>query len=161
LIVLRCTRKLLDRMGKPVASPPPSTSVLGDWYAKPFQVAQRRLILLMSGSSRLPVLMPGRDVANLGRNFPDSLGAVLERLGVPSGVADAEAELSRDFVLAATDSRSILGSLNDFAWMTQHRLRAGADDDLVQLSVELSMTPIIAMDFGFPRDVALTLLAAR
>ncbi|MDP2183775.1 MAG: hypothetical protein Q8K99_14585 [Actinomycetota bacterium] len=114
----------------------------------------------MSGGSRLPVVIHGRDVANLGHNFPDALGAVLSALAVPESVVAAEVERSREFVYAATDSRSMLGSLNDFALMAQHRSRDSGEIDVVGLSVELSGTPIIAMNFGFPRDVTLDLLAA-
>ncbi|MDP3630618.1 MAG: hypothetical protein Q8S43_06675, partial [Actinomycetota bacterium] len=159
LVVLRCTRKLLDRVGVPLESPPQSSSRLGDWYAKPFQIGRKRFILLMSGTSRLPVVMLDRDVVNLGRDFPDALGAVLSALGVPDLAAAAEVELSREFVYAATDSRSMLGSLNDFALMAQHRSRDSGEIDVVGLSVELSGTPIIAMNFGFPRNVTLGLLA--
>lgn len=156
--MLRCTRKLLDRVGPPLEPPPPSSSRLGDWYAKPFQIGPKRFILLMSETSRLPVVMPGRNAANLGRDFPDALGIVLSALGVPEIAVAAEVELSRQFAYATTDSRSMLGSLNDFASMAQHRSRGSAEVDVVRLSVELSGTPIVAMNFGFPRDVALKLL---
>ena len=158
MIVLRCTRKLLDRVGSPpVGNPPASSSLLGDWYAKPFQIGPKRLILLMSGTSRLPVVMHGRDVANLGRNFPEALGAVLFEIGVPGPMVAAEIEHSREFVYATTDSRSMLGSLNDFAFMAQHGVRDGGEIDAVELSVELSGTPIVAANFGFPRDITLGL----
>jgi hypothetical protein len=153
LIVLRCTRKLLDRVGTPDPAPPASTSLLGDWYAKPFQIGPKRLILLMSGVSRLPVVMPGRDVANLGRNFPDALAAVLLALEIPSDMVAAEVEESSEFVVATTDSRSMLGSLNDFASMAQHRSIGGGEIDVVELAVDLAGTPIIAANFGFPRDI--------
>lgn len=153
MIVLRCTRKLLTRVGSPDPNPPASSSLLGDWYAKPFQIGPKRLILLMSGTSRLPVVMHARDVANLGRSFPDALGAVLTALGVPVAMVETEVAASRDFVYATTDSRSVLGSLNDFAFMAQHRRRDGGEIDVVSLSVELAGTPICAMRFGFPRDV--------
>lgn len=153
MVVLRYTRKLLDRVGAPDPDPPASSSLLGDWYAKPFQIGPKRFILLMSGTSRLPVVMHARDVANLGRNFPDALGKVLAALGVPTVQVEGEVASSRDFVYASTDSRSMLGSLNDFAFMAQHRRRDGGDVDVVGLSVELAGTPIIAMHFGFPRDV--------
>ncbi len=59
VLVIRATQKLLPKLGVPVAGPPPSTTVLGDWYAKPFGVAQRRFVLLISEHSRLAVVMPG------------------------------------------------------------------------------------------------------
>ena len=32
-MVIRGTKKFLDRVGRPLSEPPPSTTVLGDWYA--------------------------------------------------------------------------------------------------------------------------------
>jgi hypothetical protein len=64
VLVIRCTRKLLDRVGSPVADPPPSTTRLGDWYAKPFGIAQRRYVVLASANARIAVLTPGRDLRN-------------------------------------------------------------------------------------------------
>ena len=52
----------------------------------------------------------------------------------------------------------MLGSLNDFALHAQYRLRDEPDYDLVDLSVSLAHMPVIAMNFGFPRDVAAQLL---
>jgi hypothetical protein len=115
---------------------------------------------MMSEASRLPVVMDARDVAALGRNFPDALGSVLSAVGVPGYAVATEVEHSREFVYATTNSRSMLGSLNDFASMAQHRRRDAEEIDLVALAVELSGTPIIAMGFGFPRDKTLDLLGA-
>ena len=88
MLVIRCTRKLLDRAGPPVADPPPSTTLLGDWYAKPFGIAQRRYVVLVSAATRIAVLMPGRDLRNLTSNFPGALAVQLRLLGIP---AEAEA----------------------------------------------------------------------
>ena len=109
----------------------------------------------------MPVVMHARDVANLGRHFPDALGSVLSAIGVPASVSDAEVERCREFVYAPTDSRSMLGSLNDFASMAQHRSRSSGEIDVLRLSVALSRTPIAAMNFGFPTDVAHGLLGTR
>ena len=158
MIVMRCTRKLLERVGDPIGDPPASTSLLGDWYAKPFPVAQRRFVLLMSGTSRLSVVMPGRDLANLPHGFPDALAAVLGRLRLSPDAVEREVEASREVVLAVTDSRSMLGSLNDFALYAKHKLQRNPELDLVDLSVGLAYSPVIAMNFGFPRDAALALL---
>ena len=158
MIVLRCTRKLLDRLGTAVDGPGKSSALLGDWYAKPFPVAQRRFVLLMSASTRVPVVMSARDLANLTRNFPDALAAVLGRLRLSPPAVEREVAASREVVLATTDSRSMLGSLNDFAWHAQQRLRDEPSLDLVDLSVSLAHMPVIAMDFGFPRDAAARVL---
>jgi hypothetical protein len=154
VLVLRCTRKLLDRVGPPVADPPASTTLLGDWYAKPFAIAQKRFILLVSAETRIAVVMPGRDVANLPRNFPDALAVVLARLGIPADAIQREVTASRDVVLATTDSRSLLGTLNDGASWLKFRQRDRSDIDVVAMSVSLCHSPSGALGFRFPADLA-------
>lgn len=90
MFVLRCTRKLLERTGPPSPVPPISTTALGDWFAQPLAVHRQRYILLVSGLSRLSVLMPGRDARNLARNFPDALAEVLYELGVTTRAIEYE-----------------------------------------------------------------------
>jgi hypothetical protein len=107
VLVIRCTRKLLDKAGPPVADPPPSTTLLGDWYAKPFGIAERRYVVLASAATRIAVLMPGRDLRNLARSFPAALAVQLDRLGVPPAAAERELEASREAVLAVTADRSM------------------------------------------------------
>ena len=158
MLVLRCTRKLLNRVGSPVSNPPASTTRLGDWYAKPFPVAQKRFVLLMSAESRLPVVMPGRNVASLAANFPMVLSEVLQSLEFSPEVIEREIRESCDIIIAATKSRSMIGSLNDFALMSQHCLRERPFDDLIELSTWLARTPMAIFGWKYPVEVAQELL---
>jgi len=146
MVVLRCTRKLLARVGPPSEDPPPSTTALGDWYAQPVSVGRMRFVLLISEHSRLPVLMPGRDVKNLGRNFPNALAHVLLDLGIPPASIKREMEATREFVIAKTNNRSLLGTLGDFSNMLWHHLNGRPDPnmdvDLVDVSIWLAHTPV-------------------
>ena len=158
MLVLRCTRRLLERVGPPAAVTAPSTTVLGDWYALPLAVGRRRLILLASERSRLPVVMPGRDAKHLARNLPPALGDVLVRLGVPAPTVQAELDAMHEHVIAVTDSRSVLGSLNDFAHLLTHWVNREPDIDLVEVSLRLSETPVGPLGYESPGDVTLRLL---
>lgn len=82
MVVVRCTKKLLDRIGSPAREVGPSTTRLGDWYANVIGVGPQRLVLLVSERGRLPVLLRARDVKNLGSQLPAAVGAVLGGLGV-------------------------------------------------------------------------------
>ena len=155
MIVFRATAKLLTRLGEPVSDPVASTTVLGDWFAKPFPVAQRRFIVLASEKSRIAVLMPGRDVANLPRGFPSVMAQVLAGLGIPPDAVAREVEACQDYAVATTaGNKSMLGTLNDHAAMMQWRLRDIAVPDLVAESVSLSHTPMSPLGFRFAADVA-------
>ena len=70
MVALRCTARLLARVGPPQEVTVSSTTVLGDWYAAPLGVNRQRYVLLISEHSRLPVLMAGRDLKHLARTPP-------------------------------------------------------------------------------------------
>ena len=112
----------------------------------------------MSKKSRLPVVMLGRDVANLVANFPKALASVLLRLGFSADAIEREIRESCDIIIAATDSRSMLGSLNDFAMLVQYRLREEPVDDLIELSLWLANTLVAPLGYRYPREVAEELL---
>jgi hypothetical protein len=141
VVVLRCTQKLLKRLGPPVEVIEPSTNALGDWFATPLSVGHQRFILLISERSRLPVLMPGRDVKHLAKNFPGSLAHVLLELEVPPSAIMREVEASRDAVIAKTNNRSLLGTLSDFSNMLWYHMQRHDEVDLVEMALRLAHSP--------------------
>ena len=106
MVILRLTRRLLSRVGAPTAVTRPSTTVLRDWFAQPVSVGHKRYVLAVSEHSRLPIIMPGRDLNNLACNFPEALAQVLHGLGVPLAVAEHKVEATREAVIAVTNNRS-------------------------------------------------------
>ena len=142
MVAIRCTKKLLARVGSPQEVTRAATTILGDWYASPLNIGHQRLVLLISEHSRLPVLMAGRDLKHLARNFPDALAAVLWGLGIDAAAIQREVEATREAVIATTNSRSHLGTLNDFSFMLRWQLPDRPDLDLLQAALELSHTPV-------------------
>jgi hypothetical protein len=158
VVILRLTRKLLSRVGPLTAVSTPSTTILGDWFAQPVFVGHNRYVLLVSEHSRLPVIMPGRDLRNLARNFPGALAEVLQALGVPGPVMEREVEASSEAVIAVTNSRSHLGTLNDFSQTLRYRLSDEPDADLVEVALWLSRTPVGPLGYDAPDRVTRRLL---
>jgi hypothetical protein len=161
VVVLRLTRRLLDRVGSPTPDPPASTTVLGDWFGHLVYFGHQRYVLLVSEHSRLPVLLPGRDLKNLTRNFPEALGRVLAALGIPEEAIAREVDAVREAVIAATNNRSLLGTLNDFAHMLSYWLSGEPDVDLVKLSLRLAGTPVHPLAGTFPDRVTRELLVGE
>ena len=138
----------------------PTTTILGDWYAAPLSIGHQRFILLISERSRLPVIMAARDVKHLAANFPAALAHVLIGLGIAPAVVEREVAATREAVIAKTDNRSLLGTLNDFSFMLQWQLSGRPPVDLVQAALELSHTPVRPLGrLGFPDRVTRELLA--
>ena len=81
---------------------------------------------------------------------------MLIELGVPATHLVPELDTAADVVVAKTNSRSHLGSLNEFAQMLTWRREPLVD--LVGESVELSRTPVGPLGPGWPDEETLRLL---
>ena len=148
MLILRCTAKLLARVGPPQEPAAPSSATLGDWYAAPLGLGRRPYVLAISEHSRLPVLMAGRDLKHLADHLPDALAAVLWGLGISAVAIQRELAALHPIVITKTNSRSHLGTLNDFANLLRWQLHGQGDPDLVRAALELAHTPVAA---GSPR----------
>ncbi|WP_151525896.1 DUF6933 domain-containing protein [Serinicoccus kebangsaanensis] len=142
MVIVRATRKLLQRLG-PVSAveEQESTSLLGDWYATLLPWRPRQVALLVSQTTLLPVLMPLAPAATLLDRFPEHLAAVLRAHQVPETVVRQEAAETADYTLATTASRSLTGSMNEFAYLAQAHRVADRDSDLLALSLKLATVP--------------------
>ncbi|GAC1460233.1 MAG: hypothetical protein PVSMB1_10410 [Gemmatimonadaceae bacterium] len=155
MVVLRCTQKLLVRL-KHVGELPPgeSTSRLGDWYGNILWIGRRQHLLFISERSRLPVVLPIREVKRLGMVFPDTVCARLALVGVAAGdIADERMRMS-ELTFGRTRNRSLLGTLNDFAFMAQsgdaRRTEPESPEELMRF---LSQTPILPLDGASPIEL--------
>ena len=108
---LRCTRKLLDRLPvAPAADDTASTTALGDWYATILPVRPAHLVLLVNEPSRLPVVLPARELATLFDRIPHAIAETLRDLEVPAQVTEQELEAMRVLQCTPTKNRSVQGS---------------------------------------------------
>jgi hypothetical protein len=107
------------------------------------------------------VLVPGRDVKHLPANFAHALAAVLIELGVPATHIVPELDAAAEVVIARTNSRSHLGTLNEYAYMLRWQLGDESSPDLAYEAVRLSRTPVGPLGPGWPDEVALRLLGCE
>ncbi|MFA1546158.1 DUF6933 domain-containing protein [Actinomadura chokoriensis] len=141
MLVLRATKKLMDRIGPP--SPDevePATTLLGQWYAtvlfwKP-QVA-----LFVNEATLLPVLGPLAPATTLLDRFPQQLAAVLAAHETPQTIIDHELDQMREYRLAKTANRSVVGIMNEFTHLAEVYRADMPAPDLHALSMRLATTP--------------------
>ena len=156
MLVLRCTQKLLVRLKQAGDLPAvESTTRLGDWYGNILRIGRRQHLLFISERSRLPVVLPIRDAKLLATAFPDAVCERLAIVGVAAAdIADERGRMS-EIAFGRTRNRSLLGTLNDFAFMAQqgnvNRVEPESPDELMRF---LSQTPILPLDGASP--IALT-----
>jgi hypothetical protein len=141
VLIVRATRKLLDRIGPPnLGEGEQSTTLMGQWYGtavfwKP-QVA-----LFVSEPTLLPVLMPLAPAATLLARFPQQIAAVLAAHGTPEAVIDEELRQMCDCRLAKTANRSVVGIMNEFTFLADTYRGDAPVPDLLALAMRLAATP--------------------
>jgi len=161
---LRCTRPLLKRLG-PLTPPgpgpaQPATTVLGDWYANRLNIGRHRLVLCTSERSLLSVVVPAKDLPRLPQRLAESLAVLLHRIGVPASAVAREVREMQWVRFDGTMSRSVLGSMNDFALTAQAFVRR-PDASVVyleDLDWRLNETPCGPLAYAQPLERARELL---
>ena len=114
MTTLRCTRKVLDRLGGESAEGPSALrGALGDWYCnlKSLPYRGRSVVFFVNEATRLTVVVPGRASRRVLPLFRERTLALLSRLDVPEAALEREAEALAELRLARTQSRSVLGSM--------------------------------------------------
>lgn len=120
MVIVRATRKLLLRLGpSAVVGEEESTTLLGDWYATLLPWRPRQVALLVSETTLLPVMMPLAPAATLLDRFPDHLATVLRAHQVPEPVVLQEKSGTMEFRVTTTASRSLTGSMTEFAYLAE------------------------------------------
>ena len=161
MFTLRATRKLLDRLAvKGEVERHAPTTALGDWYANLLHFGRVQLVLCTSEKSLLSVVVPARGaktslLEQLRLGLKEALGA----LAIAPGAIERELAEMADGQIAGTESRSVLGSMNDFAFMMEVRLRSERDTTMAEWSRWLGETPCRPLRYERPKDVARRLLA--
>lgn len=141
MVIVRATRKLLQRLGTPGTDDHVSDGLLGDWYATYLPWRPRQVVLLVNERTLLPLLMPLAPAATVLDRFPDELSALLEAHHIPTSAIVVEVAATRNARLATTANRSLLGSMNEFAFLANAHHTNGAGTDLLELSLTLARTP--------------------
>ena len=141
MFVVRGTKKILDRVGRPATDLPESTSVLGEWYANVL-LWRPQVALFVNARTFLPILMPMAPAAGVVRRFPTALAAVLSALDVDPRFIALEIAAMDHAVLAKTASRQVLGVMTEFTFMAEHSFSTGHSDlgDLLGVSCWLADT---------------------
>lgn len=108
MVVIRGTNKFLDRVGRPQSETPPSTSVLGDWYANVL-FWRPQAALFVNERSLLPIVMPLAPAATVITRLPPTVELVLGLHGLAGSFIAHELDAMESAVLGKTANRSVVG----------------------------------------------------
>jgi len=154
MVVLRCTRQLLSRLKQLDDGPAvTSTTTLGDWYGNIIRMGNRHVLLFISERSRLPVLTPIRQATKLHTALPDAMSDMLAWMRVPGDVIAGERQQMSEVAFRRTNSRSLLGTMNDYAFMCNGSSAPRRDEPLDHIARFLAKTPIMPLKGECPIDL--------
>lgn len=154
MTAFRCTAKLLKAIrAAPEAQPQPARNRLGEWTANLLRVSRIQWVIAVSEPTRFGVVLDAAPYAAVPERFGHALLHALIWIGIPAETAAAEVEAIVPMQIAASASRLVLGTLNQYAWQVGCGLRYGTVDSAAELTHRLAHTIIPKPEhIRFPAD---------
>jgi hypothetical protein len=119
VLVVRATRRLLQRLGPPtLREGERSTTLLGEWYATAL-FWKPQLVLLVNEATLLPVLMPLAPARTAPARIGQRIAAVLAAHRTPAVIIDDEVQQMRDCRIGTTANRSVVGVMTEFTRLAE------------------------------------------
>ena len=156
LYTIRCTQILLKKLRlapAALAAIPESDTILGDWYANRLNFGPHRLVLCVSERSLLCAVVPARELVSFPDRLRESVRGLLQYLRIPAERIDAELAAMQGHVFAKTASRTVLGSMNDFAVAASWGLQGYPGPEALRaLERDLVETPCGPLKYKCPAE---------
>jgi hypothetical protein len=113
---------------------------ISNWYAT-LLPWRRQVALFVNEATLLPVLTPLAPAATVMTRFPDALATVLSAHGVGDSFIARERAIMRDYQLAKTENRRVVGIMTEFTHLADAYRDGLPDPNLLALALQLSRTP--------------------
>ena len=161
MVTLRCTQKLLRRVPDQSSDFPGSpTTLLGDWYANLLFCKPQQLVLCVSERTLLPVVVPAKGIHTLPVRLALAVREVLIALGVAPDLAERERLEMQQCSYGRTESKRVLGVLNDRMFELSYIVHTQPDESLLQRSLFLAEAPCKPIGYNSPDRSTLELFTS-
>ena len=161
MFTLHCTAKLRDRLRRPIAAVrSPATTRLGDWYATAL-FWRPQLALLVNERTLLPALLPLAPLSTFLERIAPAVAQVLHLHGIDRDFVEREVAAMAEVEIAKTANRSVVGTMNEFAFEAEvYRDHLGMTDPL-QLAMRLAEMPCGAIRGNSPAQLLRELVSGN
>ncbi|MGR9053566.1 MAG: DUF6933 domain-containing protein [Gammaproteobacteria bacterium] len=159
--LINCTQKLQKELGLKKADLvilEPEDTTLGSWHANMLFIQHRQCVLFVNDKTLFNFIIPDLSRENLRRLdalFRNLLHSVLAEEGFDEALRDRIMQEYANIGYAATNNRSVMGSLNDLAYHYQIQIEkhGGLHSPMIpQIIHNLNRIPLKALNFVFPVD---------
>ncbi|EGW21137.1 DUF6933 domain-containing protein [Methylobacter tundripaludum] len=159
--LIRCTKKLQKEIGlknDALVQPDPTPSLLGSWHANLIIIGQSRCVLFVNDKTLFNFLIPDvpkEQFCQLDRLFRDFLQCILAEEGFDTTTTDKILQEYAEIGFANTNSKSVLGSMNDLAQHYKYHIEdaGGVHSYMIpQIVHDLNRMPMSAIAACYPID---------
>jgi hypothetical protein len=148
MLILKCTQKVAKELGVTLAqmAAEDNASLLGDWFVNTLKFGHTKTLLFVNGPTLYSMLVEykKKDLSDMGQLFRTNLSLNLQKEGFEVGKIEGLLAEYKEVKLAKTDNRSVLGSMNDLAWLYQVQIeyKGGIKEiDLGSIIQDINRTP--------------------
>ncbi|MFC1965576.1 DUF6933 domain-containing protein [Chloroflexota bacterium] len=163
--IIRCTAKLLAELKTKPTNGLSQSSAWCDWHANLLWVDRKKCVLFTNNPTLYSFFLPSIKKSIL-KNFEEVFRLSLFKSLIAEGFAEPQVEYvlrqHQHIVIAKTNSRSILGSMNDLAFQIKSMISATgglANADLSEINRHLNRIPMSAIKYKVSIDELKRLLA--
>ena len=163
--IIRCTVKLLTELKTKPTNGSSQSSAWCDWHANLLWVDRKKCVLFTNNQTLYSFFLASIKKP-LGKNFEEVFRLGLFKSLMTEGFAEPQVEYvlreHQHIVIAKTNSRSILGSMNDLAFQIKSMIYATgglANADLSEINRQLNRIPMSAIKYKVSIDELKQLLA--
>ena len=146
VITLRCTERLRSLLKVPDSlGAATSPALLGDWYANLLTTRPRHLAICVNERSLLVLILPLAPHSSFLTRFRESAVARISQVLAPAEALRLETDALEHVQIGKTQSRSVLGSLNELRYLGKVHLTRQPVPDPESLALFLCHTPMFAL----------------
>jgi hypothetical protein len=150
---IRCTARLLKDLGTKPANIPDQTPDIFDWHANMLRLNRKKYVLFTNSQTLYSFLIRWSGKPRPAE-FQEQFRLKMFQSLMSEGIAEEYIEYMLDghkqITITKTNSRSVLGSMNDLAFQAKYMVyRRGRLDntDLLEISRELNQNPLSAIKY--------------
>jgi len=165
--LIHCTQKLLKELDVPLVeldNIPSASEGLGSWYANLIRIDRKKCLLFTNEKTLYSFLIPKvvkSTLKNIEDEFLINLNFNLQAEGFSLEVINKVMQECKEIGFAKTASKSVLGSMNEFAFEFEFLIRREGGIDhikILQINQQINRTPMSAIKYQYPIEAFRTLL---
>jgi hypothetical protein len=150
---IKCTAKLAKRAGFKLEAP--IAQSVDDWHANLFTFDRRFYVIFVHDTTRLSCIAGPVKKADL-QNLKDTLSRSLQAVMIYEGFNEREISFAlnkiNEMEINKTDSRSVLGTINDNLFLITHHAATGGGIEsvgLTNLSAKVNHMPLSPLNWRY------------